>query len=127
MVGGGALNRPEGLVFDADGNLYIADTFNGRIRRLTSDGRLSIIAGTGATGVFSGDGGPAAEAALSLPTAVTIDSQGDLYIADFGNGRVRKISERRDLYRSRIQHRCPDPRWGAGLQRTSDRAHRSRS
>jgi uncharacterized protein (TIGR03437 family) len=89
----GGLNRPEGLAFDGDGNLYIADTFNGTIRRLSPDGRLTTIAGTGATGVFSGDGGPAINAALSLPTAVTVDPKGDLYIADFGNGRVRRISE----------------------------------
>lgn len=89
---GAGLNRPEGLTIDSSDNLYIADTFNGVIRRLTPDGRLSTIAGTGSTGVFNGDGGPAVNAAISLPTALTIDSQGSLYIADFGNGRVRKIS-----------------------------------
>ena len=89
---GSRFNRPEGLAIDSSDNLYMADTFNGLIRRLTPDGRLSTIAGTGSTGVFSGDGGPAVNAAVSLPTALTLDSQGSLYIADFGNGRVRKIS-----------------------------------
>jgi uncharacterized protein (TIGR03437 family) len=92
VVANGSLNRPEGIVFDSRDNLYIADTFNGRIRMLSADGRFSTIAGTGSTGVFSGDGGPAVNAAISLPTAVSVDQQGNLYITDFGNARVRKIS-----------------------------------
>ena len=91
VAAGGLLNRPEGLAIDAQDNLYIADTFNGRVRMLTPDGRLSSIAGTGSTGVFNGDQGPAVNAALSLPTAVALDAQGNLYIADFGNGRVREV------------------------------------
>jgi trimeric autotransporter adhesin len=93
VAAGGQLNHPEGLAIDANDNLYIADTFNGRILRVSSDGRLSTIAGIGTTGVFSGDGGPAVNAAISLPTAVTLDPQGSVYIADFGNARVRKISD----------------------------------
>jgi uncharacterized protein (TIGR03437 family) len=92
VAAGGQLNHPEGIAIDANDNLYIADTFNGRIVKVTSDGHVSTIAGTGSTGVFSGDDGPAVNAAISLPTALTIDAQGNLYIADFGNGRVRKIS-----------------------------------
>jgi uncharacterized protein (TIGR03437 family) len=92
VAAGGQLNHPEGLAIDANDNLYIADTFNGRILRVSSDGHLSTIAGIGTTGVFSGDGGPAVNAAISLPTAVTLDPQGNLFIADFGNARVREIS-----------------------------------
>jgi uncharacterized protein (TIGR03437 family) len=92
VAAGSQLNHPEGLAIDANDNLYIADTFNGRVLKVTSDGHLSTIAGIGTTGVFSGDGGPAVNAAISLPTAVALDTQGNLYIADFGNARVRKIS-----------------------------------
>jgi uncharacterized protein (TIGR03437 family) len=89
---GGSLNRPEGIAFDSQDTLYIADTFNGRIRKVAVDGQFSTIAGTGSTGVFSGDGGPAVNAAVSLPTAIALDPQGNMYLADFGNARVRKIS-----------------------------------
>ncbi|MBS1854741.1 MAG: hypothetical protein JST11_05200 [Acidobacteria bacterium] len=92
VVAGATLNHPEGLAFDSAGNLYIADTFNGVVRELTPDGRLTTVAGNGSIGVFAGDDGPAASAAISLPIAVTLDSRGNLYIADFGNGRVRMVS-----------------------------------
>ena len=77
---------------DASGNLYIADTFNGRIRRVGADGTISTAAGVGSTGVYSGDGGPANLAGISLPTDVAVDRSGNLYIADFGNGRVRVVT-----------------------------------
>jgi len=77
---------------DSLGNLYIADTFNGRIRRVAPDGTISTFAGTGATGVFSGDTGPAHSAALSLPTDVAVDRAGNLYIADFGNSKIRLVT-----------------------------------
>ena len=86
------LNGPESVAVDAAGNLYIADTFNGRIRRVAVDGTISTAAGVGSTGVYSGDGGPANLAGISLPTDVAVDRAGNLYIADFGNGRVRVVS-----------------------------------
>jgi uncharacterized protein (TIGR03437 family) len=86
------LNGPESVAVDASGNLYIADTFNGRIRRVAADGTISTTAGTGSTGVYSGDGGPANLAGISLPTDVAVDRAGNLYIADFGNGRVRVVT-----------------------------------
>jgi uncharacterized protein (TIGR03437 family) len=93
--GGAASNAwfdgPEGVAMDAGGNLYIADTFNGRIRRVAADGTISTAAGVGTTGVFSGDNGPAAKAGLSLPTDVAVDGAGNLYIADFGNSRIRTV------------------------------------
>jgi uncharacterized protein (TIGR03437 family) len=91
-LGDGFLNGPEGIALDAGGNLYIADTFNGRVRKLAADGTLSSIAGTGSTGIYSGDNNPATNAALSLPTDVTMDRSGNLYIADFGNSRIRTIN-----------------------------------
>ena len=91
-VADGLLNGPEGLAIDAGGNLYIADTFNGRVRKVTPDGSVSVVAGTGSTGVYSGDNNPAINAALSLPTDVAVDSAGNLFIADFGNSRIRTVA-----------------------------------
>jgi sugar lactone lactonase YvrE len=85
-----ALKGPEGVAVDSIGNIYIADTNNYRIRKLTPDGSRSTVAGTGILG-FSGDGGPATEAQLNLPRSVTLDREGNLYIADSQNYRVRKV------------------------------------
>src|ERR1019366_5712021 len=86
------LNGPESVAVDAEGDLYIADTFNGRIRRVGTDGVIDTVAGVGSTGIYSGDGGPARSAAISLPTDVALDGAGTLYVADFGNTRVRMVS-----------------------------------
>jgi uncharacterized protein (TIGR03437 family) len=91
-VADGLLNGPEGLAIDSGGNLYIADTFNGRMRKVTPDGTVSVVAGTGSTGLYSGDNNPAVNAALSLPTDVAVDSGGNLFIADFGNSRIRTVA-----------------------------------
>ena len=85
------LNSPTGVVVDADGNLYIAEQGNARIRKVTPAGIISSVAGNGAWG-FSGDGGPAIDAALYGPFGVTLDSAGNLYIADNINQRVRKVA-----------------------------------
>ncbi|MGQ9525928.1 MAG: NHL domain-containing protein [Armatimonadota bacterium] len=82
---------PTGLAVDAEGNLYIADTDNQRIRKVARDGTISTVAGNGNQG-FSGDGGPAVEAELVSPTGVAVDASGNLYIGDFGNSRVRVVS-----------------------------------
>jgi trimeric autotransporter adhesin len=87
------LNGPEAVAVDAAGNLYIADTFNGRIRRVGTDGVITTVAGVGSTGIFSGEGGPAKNAALSLPTDVAVDRAGNVYIADFGNSKVRVVTD----------------------------------
>jgi sugar lactone lactonase YvrE len=85
------LDSPQGLVLDTAHNLYIADTHNHRIRKLNLvTGILTTIAGTGVQG-FSGDDAPATAARLDLPTALAIDSTGNLYLADTGNYRIRKI------------------------------------
>ncbi|MDX2044345.1 MAG: hypothetical protein SF097_24260 [Acidobacteriota bacterium] len=86
------LAGPQGLAVDKDGNLYIADRSNNRIRKITvADGKISTVAGTGLFG-FSGDGGLATEADLSLPTGVAVDAAGNIYIADQGNNRIRKVN-----------------------------------
>jgi len=80
-----------GVAVDGLGNLYIADTNNQRVRRVSPSGIITTVAGTGEQG-FSGDGGPATSARLRNPTAVAVDGTGNLYIADAGNGCVRRVS-----------------------------------
>ena len=84
------LNLPTGLAVDAAGTLFIADTGNNRVRRVSPDGTITTVAGTGAKG-FSGDGGTAGKGQLSGPNGVAIGPDGALYIADSGNDRIRKI------------------------------------
>ena len=86
----GLLNAPAGVARDNAGNTYIADTDNNRVRKVDANGIITTIAGTGVTG-FSGDGGAAIGAQLSTPQAVTLDGSGNLYIADIGNSRIRKV------------------------------------
>jgi sugar lactone lactonase YvrE len=82
---------PHGIALDAMGNLYIADRANERVRRLdAAAGTIRTVAGTGAPG-FAGDAGPARAARLNTPTGVTVDVQGNLYVADSGNHRVRRV------------------------------------
>ncbi|MEO7298345.1 MAG: kelch repeat-containing protein [Verrucomicrobiota bacterium] len=92
--GGQATNAslyfPHGIAFDASGNMLIADTSNYRIRKVTSNGIISTVAGNG-TGSYSGDGGRATNSSLN-PEALAVGSSGDLFVADKGNIRVRKIS-----------------------------------
>jgi sugar lactone lactonase YvrE len=85
------LNQPFGLALDSSGNLYIADQINNRVRKLTPDGNLSTIAGNGKAS-YSGDGGPATDAALNHPCGIAIDSAGNLYIADTANNSIRKVT-----------------------------------
>ena len=85
------LNAPSGVAVDAAGNFYIADTGNHRIRRVTTGGVISTIAGTGDPGSL-GDNGPAALAELNAPLGIAIDSLNNLYVADSGNNEVRKIT-----------------------------------
>ena len=84
------LNGPAGVAVDSAGNLYIADTGNHRIRKV-SNGVITTVAGNGTPG-FSGDNGPATSAQLYNPVGVAVDSAGNLYIADAGNNRIRKVS-----------------------------------
>ena len=83
------LNNPQGIAVDSSGNLYIADTVNNCIRKVTN-GVITTVAGNGTPG-FSGDTGPAPSAQLYLPRGVVVDSAGSLYIADSDNWRIRKV------------------------------------
>jgi uncharacterized protein (TIGR03437 family) len=85
-----SMSFPLGLTKDAAGNLYFADGNNNRIRKVTPGGIISTFAGGGA-GKFGGDGGPATSASLNIPSDVAFDLGGNLYVADSGNNRVRKI------------------------------------
>jgi uncharacterized protein (TIGR03437 family) len=87
---GAQIADPHDVVADAAGNVYIADTLNARVRVVNAAGTISTFAGNGTRG-YSGDNGPAANAQLSLPAGLALDVKGNLYIADSGNGTVRRI------------------------------------
>ena len=84
------LNTPCGVTFDQTGNIYIADGSNSRIRKIDNTGIITTIAGTGVAS-FGGDSGPATDAELRFCSSVSIDNSGNIYVADFGNNRVRLI------------------------------------
>ncbi|MGE7271105.1 fibronectin type III domain-containing protein [Brevibacillus panacihumi] len=84
------LNYPNGVTVDSNGNLYIADSSNHRIRKVDTSGTISTVAGNGNLG-YSGDGGPATWYTLNGPTGVAVDGSGNLYIADNSNNRIRKV------------------------------------
>lgn len=88
---GASIDDPSGLATDTAGNLYIADTDNHRIRKVSPGGVITTVAGNGVE-AFAGDGGPATTASLAYPSGVTVDSTGNLYIGDTGNNRIRKVS-----------------------------------
>jgi len=84
------LNEPQCIVVDATGNVYIADTDNNRVRKI-SNGVIGTVAGNGTFG-FSGDNGPAASAQLGHPDSLALDAAGNLFIADFYNNRIRRVT-----------------------------------
>ncbi|MEI6508750.1 MAG: T9SS type A sorting domain-containing protein [Bacteroidota bacterium] len=87
-----SINNQNGIAVDAFGNLFIADAGNNRIRKVTaSTGIITTVAGNGTYG-YSGDGSAATSAKLYSPMGVTIDSYGNLFIADEGNNRIRKVN-----------------------------------
>jgi len=85
------ISYPTGMVFDATGNLYIADNMNNVIRKVNTNGIISTFAGNGTRG-YSGDGGQATAAQLFDPSGVAFDASGNLYIADTQNSCIRKVS-----------------------------------
>ena len=90
---------PQGVAVDTRGNILIADTGDNRIRKVTPGGIITTVAGSSPVGTnpgqggFSGDGGPAIDAQLSVPADVAVDGAGNVYIADYGNNRIRKVSQ----------------------------------
>jgi uncharacterized protein (TIGR03437 family) len=85
------LNAPQGIAIDNAGNLFIADTFNHRVRKITPDGSISTVAGNG-NGTEAGDGGPATQASLYYPKGLAVDRSGNLFISDWLNSRVREVT-----------------------------------
>ncbi len=93
------LNRPGHIIFDNAGNLYIADTFNHRVRKIDTDGIITTVAGGGGfDGGFAGDGGPATSALLNYPRGVAVDGSGRVFISDSLNNRVRVVTENGNIY-----------------------------
>jgi sugar lactone lactonase YvrE len=86
-----SLSSPSGVTFDAAGNLFIADTFNHRIRKVDTNGIITTVAGKSGLG-YSGDGGLATNASLNSPFGVAFDAFGNLFIADHGNNRIREVA-----------------------------------
>jgi uncharacterized protein (TIGR03437 family) len=86
------LANPEDVAVDGSGNLFIADTVNAVIREVTPDGNIATVAGSNIVG-YSGDGIKATNAELNQPRGVAVDSTGNLYIAEYGDSRIRKVSK----------------------------------
>ena len=85
------LFAPKGIAVDKSGDIYIADQFNNRIRKVSTSGIITTIAGNG-SGNYSGDGGPATAAEISNPDGIAVDDSGNIYISTVGDSRIRKIS-----------------------------------
>ncbi len=84
-----SFSHPDGLAVDRAGNIYVADVGNNKIRKITPDGMVTTLAGSGKR---AAENGPAKTASFYRPFGVTIDKEGDLYVADYQNNLVRKIS-----------------------------------
>jgi len=92
-----SMNVPNGIAFDSSGNMFIADTANNVVRKVNSSGTISTVAGNGFS-AYSGDGGPATSASLSLPTSVAFDAAGNLYIADSNNSCIRLVTPDQNIH-----------------------------
>lgn len=86
----GSLSYPSALAIDPAGNLYVSEPFAQRIRKISADGKLTTLAGTGRFG-FEGDGGPALKARFNGPDGIAADREGNVYVSDSYNHRIRRI------------------------------------
>ncbi len=90
------LNSPNGVAIDGSGDIFIADTNNGRVREVNPSGVITTVAGNGVTCTIPenpcGDGGPATQAKFTLATSVAVDGKGNLYIADYYGNRIRAVN-----------------------------------
>jgi sugar lactone lactonase YvrE len=103
------LKRPVGVAVDAAGNLYIADDMAMRVRKVDATTKIiTTLAGTGQRG-FSGDNGPATKAHLNFPRGLAVDADGNLYIADRRNHRIRKVAARTGIITTVAGGGVPDP------------------
>jgi hypothetical protein len=98
------LNAPRGVYVTSSGEIYIADTYNHRIRKVDTNGDISTVVGNpvsdgfgGWVGAYSGDGGPATSAKLDSPHGLHVTSSGEIYIADTQNSRIRKVDTNGDI------------------------------
>lgn len=91
-AGSANLSRPTGLAVAPDGTVYVADTGHDRVRRIDTDGTVTTVAGNGVA-AFDGDGGQGSRASLKGPRAVALGPDGELYIADTGNNRIRRVAD----------------------------------
>ena len=82
-------NNPQDLALDASGNIYVADTANNKIRKITPQGMVSTLAGSGSAGSTDGTG---TSASFSAPSGVAVDALGNIYVADTGNNKIRKVT-----------------------------------
>ena len=94
------LNQPGDIAVDGAGNVFIGEFGGHRVRRVSSGGTITTIAGTGTAG-YSGNSGPATSAQLSSPGGVDVDSAGNVFIAEYGNHVVRKVTGGHDHPRGR--------------------------
>jgi sugar lactone lactonase YvrE len=85
------LSTPQAVAVDASGNVYVADFGNSRVRKISTSGLITTVAGNGTAG-FSGDGGPATSAQLAGPDGLAVDAAGNLFVAEYANNRVRKVT-----------------------------------
>ncbi|MHB8421068.1 MAG: NHL repeat-containing protein [Myxococcales bacterium] len=91
-TGTAELDDPYGVAVDAAGNVYVGDTFNQRIRKIAPDGTTTTLAGNGQAGWIDGSGGPGGSAEFAEPEGVAVDGAGNVYVADLGNNRIRKVA-----------------------------------
>ncbi len=86
------LSNPGSMAIDGIGNIYFADVGNSRVRKIAANGTITTIAGNGSSG-YSGDGGSATAAELTQPWGIAIDKSGNLYVSDYGNNTIRKLTK----------------------------------